>query len=727
MWSGWLVLLGLAAPMGRVDGVVTERGTRRPVAGLVLRLADEETATDEAGHFQFEAVPPGVARLVVDDPDYTVPAVELRVLPGATTAVELRVERTSLAGTGVRVVGRRARVEVVERHLDADTIRTQPGTGGDPLKVVQSMPGAARVAFDGGDLILRGGGNTQAFIEGHPILSAFHFGGWRSVISASLIDDLAIVPGNQATRYGRGVGGVVDVKLRRPAEDGLHGYAEADFFDAGAFVEGPLGPGSFALGARRSYVDGLLPLLDDAPAFTTAPRYYDAEGLYDVRLGAHRLRLFSVFSSDAIAQVLEEPDENDASLRDGYAIETYFVSTQIAWDAAFSDAVRHHLSLAVLDARDQVAVGAGFDLDLDYQLITAREELTVDVVDADAWGLRLRGGLDLEVGIGAYRVTAPAIPGAGGLATPLGVAEPHFAEDDGACFGHPAAWVEAELRLGDLTLTPGLRVDHDTLVDDTAVQPRLQARYALTRATALSAGVGLFAENVDFAAGLPDFGNPDLDMQRSAQASLGVSHQVTAALKADLTGYYKRITGLIVTDPAEQLANRGEGRAYGLEVLLKHDRDGHFHGWLAYTLSRSEQRVAPDAPFAPFDHDQTHNLTLVAGWRFDHRWELGARWRYVTGDPYTAIDRATFDADADAFVPGAGRYNGARLGAFHQLDLRVDRHWIFDDWRLTTYLEARNAYNRANPEGVEYAYDYRHQQTVSGLPILPSFGLRGTF
>ena len=88
---------------------------------------------------------------------------------------------------------------------------------------------------------------------------------------------------------------------------------------------------------------------------------------------------------------------------------------------------------------------------------------------------------------------------------------------------------------------------------------------------------------------------------------------------------------------------------------------------------------------------------------------------------------STFDADADAFVPGAGRYNGARLGAFHQLDLRVDRHWIFDDWRLTTYLEARNAYNRANPEGVEYAYDYRHQQTVSGLPILPSFGLRGTF
>jgi hypothetical protein len=733
----------IALAPGALTGTLTERGTRQAAVGVAVRLdgtpgaADAAAAgdaaeafTDAGGRFAFPTLPPGVYRLVIDDPDYDGLTLEATVKPGAETQLEVRIERTALGNDGVRVVGRRARAEVVERHVSAETIRTLPGTNGDALKVVQSLPGASRVPFDGGDLVLRGGGWTRAYVEGHPILATFHFGGWRSVMSSSLIGDLVITPGNQGVAFGRGNGGVVEVKLRRPATEGLHGHAEADFYDAGAFLEGPLGPGSFALGVRRSYIDALLPLAgDDIPAFTTAPRYYDAQALYDLRLGRHDLRVFALLSSDAIVQVIEHPADSDASLRGGFGIETRFVSTQASWEGRFTDTLTHHLSVAVLAAREQIAIGEVLDLDLEYQIITARDHLDLRLVEGDDFALRVRGGIDLEIGIGKYTATGPPLPGAGRLVAPAGASEQIHASRSGVGFNHPAAWAEVEVRLGNLTLTPGVRVDHDGVVADTAVQPRLNARYLLRPGTALSAGVGRHAESIDFAQSERDLGNPHLDMERSTQVSAGVQQRLHEALTLDVTGFYKRLGGVIVTvdDPDVRLDNSGEGRAYGLELLLKHDRSGHFHGWLAYTLSRSEIKAGEDAPFAPFDLDQTHNLTLVAGWRFNTRWEAGLRWRYVTGSPYTAVERATFDADADVFVPGAGEYNGARLDAFHALDVRLDKHWIFDDWRLTTYLEAHNAYNRANPEGVEYAYDYRRSQTVVGLPVLPSFGVRGAF
>jgi hypothetical protein len=71
--------------------------------------------------------------------------------------------------------------------------------------------------------------------------------------------------------------------------------------------------------------------------------------------------------------------------------------------------------------------------------------------------------------------------------------------------------------------------------------------------------------------------------------------------------------------------------------------------------------------------------------------------------------------------------NSSRLPSFHQLDVRIDRNWIFDEWILTGYLEVQNAYNRANAEGYSFNYDYSERALISGVPILPSFGLRGEF
>ena len=71
--------------------------------------------------------------------------------------------------------------------------------------------------------------------------------------------------------------------------------------------------------------------------------------------------------------------------------------------------------------------------------------------------------------------------------------------------------------------------------------------------------------------------------------------------------------------------------------------------------------------------------------------------------------------------------NGARLAAFHQLDLRVDKTFVFQRWQFKIYLDVSNVYNHLSEEQVQYSYDYTRRTPVTGLPIIPSFGLRAEF
>jgi hypothetical protein len=105
--------------------------------------------------------------------------------------------------------------------------------------------------------------------------------------------------------------------------------------------------------------------------------------------------------------------------------------------------------------------------------------------------------------------------------------------------------------------------------------------------------------------------------------------------------------------------------------------------------------------------------------------QLGARFRYVSGSPYTPNEGGVMDYDAGVYSPVAGAPYSGRLPSFHQLDVRVDKTWDFQAWRMTAYLDVQNAYNHKNGEGVSYNYNYSKSESQSGLPLLPIFGIRG--
>jgi hypothetical protein len=179
-------------------------------------------------------------------------------------------------------------------------------------------------------------------------------------------------------------------------------------------------------------------------------------------------------------------------------------------------------------------------------------------------------------------------------------------------------------------------------------------------------------------------------------------------------------------------SNDALGSAIGLETMLKYKADERFFGWVAYTLSRSVRQDGSDEPERLFDYDQTHNLIVLGSYRLGRGWEFGGRFNLTSGRLVTPIVPppalgALYDADAGAWTPLEGEPYSRRLPLAHQLDLRIDKRWQFKRFRLSAYLDVKNVYNNAVPEDLVYSYDFSDEQYQTGVPIIPSLGLRGEF
>ena len=739
-----------AKPTGALAGLVLERGTRKPLAGFTVRLpaTGAETFTDGDGRFEFRDLPAGEVVLELDDDEYYTLEDAETVVAGEIVELKYYVERKG-ADAGITVVGRRVRKEVARRTLTMEEIRSIPGTSGDAIKVVQNLPGVARIPFGGGGLVVRGSnpGDSGALIDRHWVPLVFHFGGLRSIFPSELLESIEFYPGNFGAEFGRFSGGVVDVRVRRPKDDAIHGHVQADVFDAGFLLEGPGHEnGAFAVAARRSYIDLILPavLPDDAGVdFSTAPKWQDYQAIYDWKPGGgHTLRGMFFGSQDQVTFLIKDPIEADPAVRGEFRNQTDFWRLILSWDYRATERFRNSLGLSV--GKNNIffgAAGGAFGFENEVYLVQGREDIAYDVSES----VKLRAGIDVEAFVGHIFVDAPQPPkegDGGGVATTLTGAENITIDRDFTVID-PGIWFEGQVTLLDerLLLVPGVRFDYESRATDWAIDPRIAARYKLFESTTLKGGVGLFMQRPSPDENDEDFGNPDLDLEHVAHYSAGVEQRFGDLAELDVVGFYKQGFDLVTrVQPADdsqeeqeraaevRYLNQGESRIFGLEVMLKHDQSEKFFGWVSYTLMRSERKEAPGEDFRLFDLDQTHIFTILGQYRMTSDWQVGGRWRYVSGNPYTPLGDPVLDATFGVYDPReVGATNSKRLPAFHQLDLRVDRRWTFDTWRLTAYLEMQNAYNRQNPETLQYNFDYSDHTFVTGLTVIPSFGIRGEF
>lgn len=622
--------------------------------------------------------------------------------------------------------------EPTRRVLDEQQLTTLPGTRGDALRAIEVLPGVARVQFgtNPGPPALRGSPSNESavFFDGAPAPLLYHFGGVTSVFNSQLLESVTLYPGNYSARYGRVAGGIVEARVREPRADKAHFMLELSAIDSFALAEAPVGPTTaVAVAARRSNVDLFIKSLinDDSTAVIAAPVYWDYQAIVSHRFNAnHRLRAMAYGSYDTFKLFVGKAGE-DPALHGDIGTSESFHRLQLSLKSKLGDTVEQELMVSGVTEPGHGHVG---NVAFQYQseTATARAEWSVF---AAPW-LRLDAGVDAILLHVRYHFNGPSPAPSEGVPSQGSLASEHSTDFKSSLdAARPGGFVEASLSpTRNLLLIPGIRTDYYSDAQKWRVDPRLSGRLGVTEATTLKAGVGAYSQPPEYWEVIKAFGNPELRPYHTLQASTGIEQQLGPRLRVDVDGFYKRWYQRVVGTPGGAppiYVNQGTGVAYGLELMLDLQVTQKTRALVAYTLSRSVRDDGPGVPVRLFDHDQTHNLSLTGNVDLGHGWQAGARFRYVTGDPYSAVTSSVYDASSDTYRPLYGAVNGARNPAFHQLDLRVEKLWHAGPVALTTFLELMNVYNAQNQERRRYSFDYSQSKSVTGLPFFPNLGVRG--
>jgi TonB family protein len=726
----------------RLRGSALLKGTRAPLAGgRVIALArapkpDEPkqfaSDIDEDGSFALK-LPPGDYRVIVTGPrarryehDETIGNELLTVKYWVEPSVYTRYEST--------VRGDYNREEISRQTLTTEELVKMPGTMGDPLKAIENLAGVARAPFNSGLIIVRGGKPTDSrvFVGASEVPQLYHFAALRSIVPGELIDKLDFFSGNFGARYGRASAGIIDVDLREGKRDRWHASAEVNVFDAGAVVEGPIGKGSMILAVRRSYIDALLAAVQ-APGlqFTDAPVYYDYQGILDYPVAGGKLKVMLLGSDDVMKLVFDRPADADPSLTQ-FGTHIYFHKLQLRYTKNVGG-WQLFTQLAGGYQGQQGTVGQNLKYDIGIGGVDGRIEARHNLTPR----LKLLVGTDFVYSNVVENLDVPSPPQEGQIPSPLSaldILHQHTTQN----FFLLGLYTELNWKpTARWSITPGLRFDYYSPLHQPSFDPRLQLKYQPASFTWLKGGVGLYSQPPISIEYDPVFGNPALRPEKSMHLQVGVEQGILPGLLGEVTGFYKHLWDLsaptnefVMRDGQvhpENYASIGEGRVYGLEIVLRQLVSKWFFAWVSYTLMKSERHDCPTCTWRTFDYDQTHVFVAVAHAYLPRGFEIGARFRYITGLPYTPAYGGFYNADSDVYAPANGPVNTARLGDYHALDLRVDKTFLLKQWVLKVYLDLMNVYNHANPEQTQPSYDFTQRAVITGLPIIPSFGVRGEF
>jgi len=637
----------------------------------------------------------------------------------------------------IEVRGQRAPRETTKHAFDRAELTTMPGTGGDALHAVENLPGVARTSGISSNLIVRGSApqDTGVFADGIWLINAFHFGGITSIVPTEILERLDFYPGNFSPEYGRQMGGIVDLGFRAPRKDRFGGMIQFDLLDGRLMAEGPLGRSTrFLVAGRRSWVDSWLgPVLRSAgTGVTAAPVYYDYQAMIEQDLSSSTTaRLLFFGADDRFALNVGSPSAYDPGLGGDIAQAETFWRLQARLDSRLSERTRFINMVSVGNNGAHFALG-GMKVDGVYNVVDARSDLRATL----SRSVTAVTGLAFLAGHYDVTVNAPARPADGEVPSPTFASPKYTLAGDGMLY-RPGAYAMLELiPVSGLKILPGIRTDYSSESKQWTVDPRLTARVDIANRplrTTLKGGAGAFHQPPQPFEALRPFGTPSVKNNLANHYSLGIEQELSSNIEVSFEGFYKDLRELVVGRSAAtsatggtEFSNTGEGRTYGTELLARVKPGGRFSGFVAYTMARSERRLDDTKPFSTFEFDQTHIMNALGSYQLGRGWSVGARFRYVTGNPYTPYVGAVADLDAGAYSPIASPMpNAARVAPFHSLDLRVDKTWTFPSWRLTAYLDVRNVYNRQNPEAMTYNYNYGQSQTVAGMPFLPIVGVRG--
>ena len=697
------------AAVGPLRGAVTDAQGYYAVAGL------------EAGRYAARATYVG----------YAPSRDTLTVGDGPTTwSPELTTDAEALGEVVVQAQGGAADVSGgLQRIRPADLGRIpSPDVSGDLAVYLQSLPGVVTVGDRGGGLFVRGGTQSQnlVLVDGSPIFQPFHVVGFFSAFPEDLVGAADFYAGGFGARYTGRVSSVLDVTLREGSTERVQAAGTVGPFVVSAQGEGPLrrGTSSWIASARTSVVEPLAQAVgQDVPLSF-------ADGLVKVstasaasRCSAHLLGTYDRGRLD--------PESEDAFEWRNAVLGGRCVSAPSGLDGRVDVAA----SVSHLDS--------GIGPAAEFLFSEARERASrVTEGRFSAELTRPVGPVEARFGVRASL-----------LITDYRLGDATSAREEGDFLLGGSAHAETEIDLGPLTLEPGVALTLKPYTESFSLEPRVRASLmpAGPRGPELSAAAGLYRQAL---VGLVDerdaaspfiawTGPPDgFDEQRATHVLGGVTVPLGRGLRVGAEGYARTITGLPVPIWSARaqftlIPTEARSTSYGADARLEWQR-GPAYVYASYAYGRTEYEAVDGAflvrggesydRYTPA-HDRRHQLQTAVQLEVG-RFEVGARWQYGSGLPYTRpygfdVIVPPFGLPEVTLQPGYPRvvferpFNG-RLPAYHRLDVSAGTTVRLGRAGLDVRAGAINTYDRDNV----FYYDVFRARRVDQLPLVPYVSAR---
>ncbi|MFM9840558.1 MAG: TonB-dependent receptor plug domain-containing protein [Cyclobacteriaceae bacterium] len=632
--------------------------------------------------------------------------------------------------------------------LSGKEISSIPVLGGeaDLIKTLQLMPGVTKGADGTTDLFVRGGAADQnlVLLDGAPVYNTGHLFGFLSVFNPDILNKVESINGAFPSEYGGRLSSILDVSSKNGFPTKTKVKGNIGLLATRLMIEQPLVKDKLSIwvAGRRTYVDQVVKAVgQELPYY-----FYDFNGkiLYRPRANS-RLEITFYEGND----VLSFASLSRASLRNRNITNEFVLgnsSQTLRWDRNYRN---FNSTLSIYRTAFQYSIKNTFQ----------ENRLSVNSSIEDIGGKwilstdSLRKNVSFKTGLELIRhqVAPNRINTTGEISELLKTSStiPQTSYET-------SAFLQADGKLtSNLRYSAGIRVS-SAYVDQTFYfnrEPRIAFRYSLDSMTAIKLSYSRMSQYLhrvsSAAVAFPtDIWYPvtrNVKPQTADQIALGIQHTLpNQNLFVSVEGYYKWMHQLIgYREGASLLLNvdfekqlvQGQGRAYGLEVLIKKEQ-GKLTGWISYTWSKAERQYdeVNGGEWFLARYDRRHNAALVVNYQLSKRWSVSSVFEFISGSRFTpiigqyAVPSPTL-VGVD-LIPVYAPLNSVKLADTHRLDIGIKFRPKPDkkfqgEWFAGVY----NVYNRAAPIGVFIMSNgdgsFRYEQPgLFGLLPFVSYGFK---
>lgn len=760
---------------GIIRGDVKDKNTQESIVGatIVVEGTTNGVATDIDGHYKL-IVPVGTYRLKISFIGYK-PILKENIIVSSGNAqiVNFEIEPSSIELNEINItVNKGISADATDmitplsvQQLTTEEIKSNPGGNYDVSKVIQTLPGVGGGTSGGAprnDIIIRGGAPNENvyYLDGIEIPVLNHFqtqgssGGATGILNVSFIDDVKLSSSAFDARYDNALASTFIINQREGNPEKTSGNFRISGTEIAATLEGPIGKKTnYLISARRSYLQYLFQVLD----LPIRPNFWDFQ--YKV---THNINDKTTLTAIGIGAIDEF---HFAAVKNSTPENIYFTRSLPyinQWNYTNGFALKRLINKGYMNfTLSRNMFNNAFDKFVDDRKIEANRTFKLrsqEIENKFRWDInKYVDGWKFCAGIMTQyvkyntdlfsQVSNAITDSSGNIIVPAIKINFNSAID----FFKYGAFSSISKNVLDerLLVSFGLRTDMNSFLDDgnnplKTVSPRLSMAYHLSPNFDITGSVGSYYKiptytTLGYRNANNDLINKSMKYIQSNHYVLGTQYLPTEALRLTLEGFYKQYNnypvsannGISLANQGsefgaignEKIISNGKGQCYGFEIYVQQKLIKNIYYVLSYTYYRS-MFSGTDGKLISSSWDNQHLISSTLGYKFKYNWQLGLKYRFAGGSPYTPFDLV--ESQRNYLLIGTGildysKLNSKRLNTFNQLDLRVDKKFNFKRRSLDLFIDVQNILLFKQEASPYYTFkrnaDNTGFETTDGNPI----------